>query len=108
MLEVKLTSPVTAINMANLPEPGQSPAGSFTYLYDYNDHTKIRGMIYTCPCGCGRQGSLSFRPPSEDDIKYKRATWDWDGNIEQPTLHPSIHHVGHWHGWLKSGVFTDA
>lgn len=30
-------------------------------------------------------------------------TWGWDGNLEKPTLQPSIHYVGHWHGYMTSG-----
>ena len=30
--------------------------------------------------------------------------WGWDGNEDHPTLTPSIHDVGHWHGYLKNGV----
>ena len=27
----------------------------------------------------------------------------WDGNEEKPTLQPSIHIPGGWHGWVKEG-----
>ena len=29
--------------------------------------------------------------------------WGWDGNVDKPTLTPSIHDVDHWHGWLQTG-----
>lgn len=29
--------------------------------------------------------------------------WGWDGNRDRPTLTPSIHWLGHWHGYLTSG-----
>ena len=29
--------------------------------------------------------------------------WHWDGNFDQPTLSPSIHHVGRWHGYMTAG-----
>ena len=29
--------------------------------------------------------------------------WGWDGNEEMPTIVPSIHTVGHWHGFLTNG-----
>lgn len=29
--------------------------------------------------------------------------WGWDGNKDSPTVTPSIHYVGHWHGWLRAG-----
>lgn len=29
--------------------------------------------------------------------------WGWDGNTESPTLTPSIHALGQWHGYLTNG-----
>lgn len=29
--------------------------------------------------------------------------WQWDGNREAPTLTPSLHLVGVWHGWMTQG-----
>lgn len=38
--------------------------------------------------------------------------WDWDGDLDQPTLSPSIDTSDggdrRWHGWLKKGVLIDA
>lgn len=31
-------------------------------------------------------------------------TWSWDGNVEKPTLSPSINVPGKWHGYIKNGV----
>lgn len=77
----------------------RAQAGAFEY-YKEGDRYPA-GMIYCCPCGCGRIGSLAFRP-------HPSPSWDWDGNFEQPTLHPSVHDVGHWHGWLRAGVWSTA
>ena len=57
------------------------------------------GIIYNCPCGCKAQGSLAFKPAGNP-------SWSFDGNMERPTLHPSVNHRGHWHGWLIRGVWT--
>lgn len=32
--------------------------------------------------------------------------WILTGDKEKPTLHPSLHMVGQWHGWLKDGVLV--
>jgi len=32
--------------------------------------------------------------------------WGWDGNREAPTLAPSIHLVGEWHGYLQAGFLS--
>lgn len=29
--------------------------------------------------------------------------WGWDGNEDAPTLEPSIHTPGFWHGYLRGG-----
>ncbi len=73
-------------------------AGAFEYFKAGDRYPA--GMIYSCPCGCGRRGSLSFRP-----AEPAHPSWEWDGNLERPTLSPSVHDVGHWHGWLIDGTW---
>ena len=29
--------------------------------------------------------------------------WGWDGDVDRPTLQPSIHMPGAWHGYLRAG-----
>ena len=36
------------------------------------------------------------------------ASWSWDGNEESPTLSPSLHAVGSWHGWIRNGHLVEA
>ncbi|MFA5897919.1 MAG: DUF6527 family protein [Hyphomicrobium sp.] len=94
MSEVK-TQPVKATRFENIDDVENMP-GAFEYFRDGDRYPA--GMIYTCPCGCGRIVSLDFRPHSSP-------SWEWDGNREAPTLSPSVHHVGHWHGYLRNGVW---
>lgn len=95
MPEVK-TEPVTA-SMYDDIDTVSAIAGAFEY---YKDGDRFpAGMIYCCPCGCGNIGALPFRP-------HASPSWDWDGNMEAPTLQPSVHHVGHWHGYLSAGVWS--
>lgn len=35
-------------------------------------------------------------------------SWQWDGNREKPTLSPSVHTFGHWHGWVRNGEMVEA
>ena len=35
-------------------------------------------------------------------------SWVWNGSLALPTLHPSVHYVGHWHGWLRNGEWVQA
>jgi hypothetical protein len=30
-------------------------------------------------------------------------TLEWDGNMDKPTLAPSVHLPGRWHGWFRAG-----
>jgi len=34
--------------------------------------------------------------------------WGWDGNEDTPTLAPSIHTHGHWHGFVRAGQLEEA
>ena len=82
--------------------------GSFNYFSAAvtADKNMIVGMTFVCPCGCGRIQSIRF---SGHGAKDKRPAWDWDGNRDKPTLHPSIRTPGdtkdddHWHGYLTMG-----
>ena len=94
MADVKI-APVKAKRFEDIDEVGKYP-GAFEY-YRIGDRYPA-GIIYCCPCGCGHQGSLHFRPDPPP-------SWEWDGNMDTPTLSPSVHHVGHWHGWLRNGIW---
>lgn len=37
-----------------------------------------------------------------------RASWGWNGDIKRPTIQPSIHTHGHWHGWIRAGRMIEA
>lgn len=93
MSEIK-TPPVQAQRFEDIWEIDHPGAFEF---YREGDRYPA-GMIYACPCGCGTRGSLAFRP-------HPSPSWEWDGNLDAPTLSPSVHHVGHWHGYLRNGVW---
>lgn len=95
MPEVKM-QPVKAQRFEDIDQVERVP-GAFEY-YSSGDRYPA-GMIYNCPCGCGHTGALAFRP-------HQSPSWEWDGNVDAPTLSPSVHHVGHWHGWLRAGIWT--
>jgi hypothetical protein len=69
--------------------------GDFEVIEDANGPK----YIAVCCLGCGSLSLLNLRPGSGPD-------WQFDGNRAQPTLHPSIHHLQCWHGWLKAGQFV--
>lgn len=74
---------------------------------------EIYGISYDCPCDppyndCGGRQivpvktSWDSRPVCADSLARG---WDLTGDsFETVTLSPSIHQVGHWHGYLRNGV----
>lgn len=73
--------------------------GGFKFVIRPGDSEPC-GMEFTCPCGCGREGYLPFKPEPSP-------SWDWDGDRAAPTLRPSVQQVGgcRWHDWLTAGVW---
>jgi Family of unknown function (DUF6527) len=69
--------------------------------------TNYTALMFVCP-GCGND--LHMLPINTTE---KSPSWDWDGNLEAPTLSPSIKtewgnetsgiHV--CHSFLKAGIF---
>jgi hypothetical protein len=72
--------------------------GDFQIVDEAN---RQRRLWFVCP-GCHQVSAIAIRPV----IDGSAASWEWDGNIENPTLTPSIHHIGCWHGWLTDGQFV--
>lgn len=49
--------------------------------------------------------------PCEWTINHRNesgAQWSWNQNEHKPTLTPSLHWVGVWHGWVKDGMLIEA
>lgn len=66
----------------------------------------VQGLFefrYICPSGSGIEGKLlvglGHKPGGQ------RPSWSWNGSDTEPTLQPSVNHVGHWHGWLTDGYW---
>jgi len=88
---------------------GGVPAGLFEYFEATSAPGKA-GILFGCPCGCGELKTVGF-----DSHESRRPRWHWDGNLETPTLTPSINilqrdasgkQIGeHWHGYLTAGEF---
>lgn len=89
-----------------------NPPGAFKYYAHGDpavDGSKIIGLNFVCPCGCGLVGSISFGCAASGHPR-----WTWDGNYEAPTCTPSIGFYGmndpsqghHWHGFLTAGEFV--
>ena len=90
---------MTAVKAVLVDDIDDNPTpGAFEYFRD--NERDVAGLFFNCPCGCGRQSALHFRP-------HPSPSWEWDGNSEAPTLRPSVHSMpdgkSHWHGWLTAG-----
>jgi hypothetical protein len=89
-----------------------TPAGAWHFYTHYGDEEGAppKGMLFICPCGCGALRAVAF-----EGSQPKKPMWSFNGDVEKPTLTPSIliyqhdesgARVGeHWHGWLTDGVF---
>lgn len=79
------------------------PPGASEWTSD--SRREYAGLLFVCPCGCGIVGSLTIR----DAVATERPSWEWDGNVEKPTLSPSIQKTSscRWHGYLRAGVFEE-
>jgi hypothetical protein len=71
------------------------PPGSFCINTLANGQ---RVMWHKLPDGNG--GLLRLRPVVSGE---SYPSWEWDGNGEKPTLTPSVHLPGRWHGWFRNG-----
>ena len=59
-------------------------------------------LWWSCPCGCGH---VTFLHVGKGFKPADGPSWEWNGSMDAPTLSPSVHRVGHWHGWLRNGVW---
>lgn len=101
MTEVK-TAPVKAQHIAHKEAFLRDRiAGSFR-IGEVDEDGEL-SFWYCCPCGCKAVAPLlagkQFKPQCGP-------SWEWNGSTDAPTLHPSVHHVGHWHGWLRDGCWV--
>ncbi len=67
--------------------------GDFTFDEDFSH-------IFIMLPGMRHADCLAIQEGPDDG---RKRIWGWDGNVELPTLTPSIHDVGNWHGYLRAG-----
>lgn len=106
MGEIK-TEPVVAQcfdSIDDLRERGQPRGGNVpgAIHIEEPDDDGEQMLAYCCPCGCGRIGYILIGNGFKPDFS---PSWKWNGSRDKSTLTPSVHHVGHWHGWLTDGVW---
>lgn len=71
---------------------------------DYFFDNENKSIIFMCPSGCGQIRTVPLFP--YDGHPH----WNWDGNVDSPTLTPSIQVVleCRWHGFLTKGEWVTA
>lgn len=76
-----------------------------------NREISYDGLMFVCP-GCvagGPEGytGLHILPVNAEGIEIGRPWWHWDGDLEKPTLSPSVltHGYSNCHSFLVSGIF---
>lgn len=60
-------------------------------------------VIYLRIPGDDSLSRWELAPDGIAESERPRPSWRWDGNHDAPTLTPSLHLVGVWHGWMKEG-----
>lgn len=96
-----MTAPDAPIKFVqDIDGDGLAP-GSAEWAVMYSGPSKVAGLLFICPCGCGSLGFLSIRKIDE------HPSWVWNGDREKPTMTPSIQKTTpcRWHGYLTDGVF---
>lgn len=110
MTEVRLPAPVQATLDKRLAEGSWAEGTKFkpgAFAVAERGEPPRLYLSYACPCGCGSVGSLPIRSTAAG-APEQHPSWAWNADVERPTLVPSIHDVGHWHGYLRDGAWVDA
>lgn len=72
------------------------PPGSF--FFDISE-TGQKRLWFVLPNG--ESGVINIRPVVAGQEAHP--SWGFDGNEDKPSLLPSVHCVGRWHGWFRTG-----
>ena len=100
----------TVFGHPTLAEPGdmwfcgeyleKCPESLSPYYRQFNSHRKP--LMVVCPNG---DWFLIDGMASKDGVSFGNG-WTVVGDAPLITVSPSIHLVGRWHGWLKSGILS--
>ena len=85
--------------------------GEWRWIVEEEGADPVR-LAFGCPCGeCHKTQALvhnGYIAVSREGRGI--GEWKWDGNLDEPTLTPSIQRHGacNWHGYLRKGSFESA
>jgi hypothetical protein len=74
-------------------------AGPGSFFIDADPTNGQRRMWFVTPDG--QSGVINLRPVAPGNEAHP--SWEWDGDENRPTLTPSVHAPGRWHGFFKAG-----
>lgn len=87
---------LSSLDQAHVP-------GSFCWDFDFpslgGNRTDEVHFLYVMLPGEQHRGCIQVKRGAPGGNRV----WGWDGNEDRPTITPSIHHVGVWHGYLTAG-----
>ena len=66
-------------------------------------HTDDQVIVIRLPDSDTTERGSSTAFPIKAGPNLPGKHWGWDGNREAPTLAPSLHWIGVWHGWMRAG-----
>lgn len=95
-----------SVDAVRLPGPyfpedrSQVRAGQF--VWDQEDNNGCRCLWIVLPQKPGAHLHIDSIKCHKGEPLGERV-WGWDGNLDAPTLTPSIHWPGVWHGFLRAG-----
>ena len=67
-----------------------------------------RALILAVPHVCGMEGAWLWSDWTLEHPNENGAEWSWNGDEDKPTLSPSLHWVGVWHGFVRNGELVEA
>lgn len=79
--------------------------GDFCWQFDEEGR---RTLVLEIPAGKDPAKHSSYSRWTIDHKNHCNAEWRWNGNEERPTLTPSLHAVGLWHGYVRDGHLIEA
>lgn len=108
--------------MIDTPHQGHQPIAMHRVV-EYSGVEKAGDFYWYLPAGSNDR-YLAFAVPSKtetnpDHYLFQNLPvqqgqnisgwcWGWNGNEDKPTLTPSVHAIGHWHGWVCDGMLIEA
>ena len=95
------------IAMRRMQSDDLSSAGDF-YWEVGEDGSRFLSLAEPTPRPDNSGGWTYARIPVRQGPNETGKYWGWDGNEDAPTLTPSIHTIGHWHGWVRAGRLIEA